>query len=49
MKVFWNSEDLIASKNACIMLINDGYSLDELLEMDFGNLDVVGVWNEYWS
>ena len=44
--VTWNPEDLISSKQAVRILLSQGVTEEELLQLDFGNLDVEGVLNE---
>lgn len=47
--VTWNPQDLLASKQACEILINRGLGLDTLKTLNFGNLDVDSVYREYFS
>ena len=42
----WNSNDLKSSKQAVRCLLNEGVSEEEILTLDFGNLDVAGVLEE---
>lgn len=42
----WNSDDLQSSKQAVRCLLNEGISEEEILTLDFGNLDVAGVLEE---
>lgn len=44
--VEWNSNDLQSSKQAVRCLLNEGVSEEEILTLDFGNLDVAGVLEE---
>ena len=44
--VEWNSNDLKSSKQAVRCLLNAGVSEEEILTLDFGNLDVAGVLEE---
>lgn len=44
--VFWDSDDLIACKQACQILFKKGVSEEILSQLDFGNLDVSEVLNE---
>lgn len=41
--VEWNSNDLKSSKQAVRCLLNEGVSEEEILTLDFGNLDVAVV------
>lgn len=41
--ISWNPNDLISSKNAVKMLQNEGIDEETILQLDFGNLDVVAV------
>lgn len=47
--ITWNSEDLISSKNAVVMLTNK-YGVDVVFELEddgeFGNIDVCAVLEE---
>ncbi len=45
--VSWNPADLIACKQACCILISRGIELYVLKTLNFGNLDVDGVYEEY--
>lgn len=45
--VSWNTDDLFSCKNAFCMLLNMGFSFDELSELDFGNLDLFSVAEEF--
>lgn len=47
--VTWNPEDLISSKQAIRILLSQGVIEEELLELDFGNLDVESVIEEYYN
>ena len=47
--ISWDTTDLVQCKNACRMLIREGISYDEILALDFGALDIVSVWEEYWN
>lgn len=42
----WNSNDLQSSKQAVRCLLKEGISEEEILTLDFGNLDVAGVLEE---
>ena len=42
----WNSDDLQSSKQAVRCLLKEGISEEEILTLDFGNLDVAGVLEE---
>ena len=44
--VEWNPNDLKGSKQAVRCLLNQGLSEEEILTLDFGNLDVAGVLEE---
>lgn len=48
-KITWDSEDLVSSKNAVVMLANR-YGVDVVFELDedgeFGNLDACAVLEE---
>ena len=39
----WNSEDLVQCKQAFVGLRLAGFSIEELMELDFGNLDLYSV------
>ena len=42
----WDSSDLQSSKQAVRCLLKEGVSEEEVLTLDFGNLDVAGVLEE---
>ena len=46
--ITWNSADLFACKQACLMLIKMDVELSVLRTLDFGSLDVDGVFEEYY-
>jgi hypothetical protein len=46
---YWRPDDLLSSKNALLVLLSRGVNLDEILELDFGGLDVSVVVREYYE
>lgn len=42
----WNPADLVSSKNAIRQLKSAGFELEDISVLNFGNLDVDGVWAE---
>lgn len=44
--ISWDSQDLIACKQAFLIMIQDGWSLEDLKQLDFGNLDCDAVYDE---
>lgn len=47
--ITWDPDDLASCKQALSILLQDGISLDELSELDFGNLDVYDVVEQYYE
>lgn len=42
----WNPEDLISSKSMVCVMTHNGITPEEILGLNFGNLDVVAVLEE---
>ena len=49
INVSWNPSDLLECRQACEILIRDGLGLDKLRTLNFGSLDVNGVYEEYFQ
>lgn len=47
--VSWTVDDLLSSKQAVNCLLIEGVSEEEILSLDFGNLDVAAVIEEYYQ
>lgn len=47
--ITWNSEDLLSSKQALLILLNEGVSYETISDLNFGSLDVSSVIDEYES
>lgn len=47
LDVSWNPEDLVSSKQAVYCLLIQGVSEEDILDLDFGNLNVTAIIEEF--